>query len=114
MLSDGDRHTRAFDAAHRRLVTRNGDHDRVAQSFFAKVVGDELLHFAATFTDQCDHVDIGTRLTGNHGEKRALSDARPGEDADALCFAERQEYVDGANARVQWLLERKRGEAGEG
>ena len=60
---------------------------------------EKFADLAAAFADQSDDNHVRRRSARDRAEERALADARAGEEADALAFAEREETVEDANAR---------------
>ena len=62
---------------------------------------------AITFTS-------AARLAREHAEQHALADAAPGEDADALALAAREQAVDRAHARLERLVHAAGGASGGG
>jgi len=102
-------------AAHqRRFVGRRSDHHRTRQAFFAQIVLDEFLHFAAALADQSDHDGIGIGVARQHRQQRGFSHAGAGENAHALAGAAGGEGVEGANAQIQFLADAAAAGGGDG
>ena len=62
---------------------------------------EKVAHLAAALADQADDDDVGLGVARDLPEQRRLAEARPGEEADALPFADGGERVDGAHAERQ-------------
>ena len=60
----------------------------------------EIRHFAGAFADQADDYDIGVNALQYLAHQHRLSDARAGNNRDALTFANCQQRVDGAHAGI--------------
>ena len=103
ILGDRRRDERAARANERRLIAGRDDDHRAREPFGAERVLDEVANLATAFAEQRDDVDVRLRLSRDHAEQRALADARAGEDADALAFAEREESIDRAHAGLERL-----------
>jgi hypothetical protein len=65
----------------------------------------ELPDLATALAHQGDHDDVRRRAARHGAEERALSDARAGEEPDALTLTQRQERVEDTNARRQGLAD---------
>ena len=66
----------------------------------ADLVVDELPDLPAALTHQCGDDDVGLGVAGDHAQQRALADARACHDRHALAAAQREEAVDGPDARL--------------
>ena len=69
------RHVRGLEAQHRRYVGRRSNHHGFGQPFFTQRFMDESLHFAATFTDQTNHHNVGFGKACEHAQEHALTHA---------------------------------------
>lgn len=101
IFSDGERDVGGLAAHEGRLIASCDDDDGAFKALLAKIILEELLHFAATFTDQANDGDVGVGVFGHHGEEDGFTDTGAGEDAHTLALAGGEESVDGADAEVE-------------
>ena len=101
ILGNHMRHVRGLEAQHGRHVGRCRNHHRLSQTLFAQRLVDKGLHFAATFTNQTNHHDVGLGKARQHAQQHTLAHARTRHQANALATANRQGAVDGFHAHIQ-------------
>src|SRR5690606_4167118 len=88
-----------------RLVGGGDDHDRARQTLRSEVALDEFLHLAATLADEGDHAHVAVGVAADHAQQRALADAGPGEDAQALPATAGDQGIDCADAGRERVLD---------
>jgi|GEM_PF-5105777 len=88
----------------RRLIGGRHHHYRARQSLASEIFVDKVKHFATTFANQGDHINIGSHVAGNHAQQRAFPDAATGEDADPLAAPHGEQGIDRPYAGFKNLL----------
>ena len=106
ILRDRMGQVRGLQAHHRRHIGRRGHHHRSTQAFFTQGLRDEGLHLAPALAHQPDHHDIGLREACEHAQQHALAHPRPGDQAQALAAADRQQPIDGLHTHIQGFVYR--------
>ena len=105
MFRDGVRRKCGSQPHGRGFVARSGDHTNVLRASMThlQIAFDEFLNLAASLTDQRNHGNVGVGVSSHHAEQGAFAHAGSRDDRNSLSLADRQQTIDGANAKVQRL-----------
>ena len=90
---------RGLETLHRRAVGCGDDQHGLFPPFRAKIVLNELTHFAAALADQRQHAHIGGTAFDDAGQERTFTAASRRENAHALALAAGKHPVEHAQAQ---------------
>src|SRR5690348_2134795 len=98
ILGYRQRYVAGSNTERRRTIRGRYYNHRPAAPFRAEFVFKKRPDFTIAFSNQSDDTHVRIVVPRHRAEQRALTNAAPAKDADALPFAARKHPVDGANA----------------
>jgi hypothetical protein len=81
-----------------------------SQPFLSEIVLQKLPDLATTFSDEGDHVDVGSGVAGNHADQRRFADAASTEYSEPLPLPGGNESINRPDAGLDPLRDRTAGQ----